>query len=104
MWDGHRAYIWQISPQRLEDLALTRDARNQDVVLGHAGSDGVINWVAAHANALGDEHILRAAIRRITGEFAERALGLVHTGKDLTLDHDLGAGWHFEIANAALRQ
>ena len=64
----------------------------------------MIHGVAAHADALGDKHVLRAAIRRIAGEFAERPFRLVHAGENFTLDDDLGAGRHFEIVDAASRQ
>ena len=49
---------------------------------------------------MGDKDVLRAAVGGVAGELAERSFRLVHAGEDLALDHDLGAGRHFEIVDA----
>src|SRR5262245_14743966 len=100
----HRAHVGQIAPQRVEDFTFASDAGHQDVVARHAGGDAVEDGVAAHANAMGDEDVLRAAVGGIAGEFAERAFRLVHVGEDFALDDDLGAGGHLEIGDAAARE
>ena len=50
-----------------------------------------------------DKHMLRAAIGGIARELAERAFGLARLGEDLAFEHDLGAGGHLELADAAAR-
>src|SRR5262249_62314586 len=97
----HGAYVRQVAPQRVEDLAFAGDAGNQDVIPRHARGDAMEDGVAAHANPVCDEHILRAAVGGVTGELAERTFRLVHVGQDFAFDDDLGAGGHFEIGNPA---
>ncbi len=101
--DVHRAHVRQVAPERVEHLALARDARDENVVLRHAGGDTLEHRVAPHAHAVRHEHVLRAAVGRIACELAERALGLARLRQDLALDHDLGAGGHLELAHAAAR-
>ena len=97
----HRPHVGQVAPQRIENLAFARDARHQDVIARHPRGDAVEHGVAAHADAVGDEYVLRAAIGGIARELAERAFRLVHAGEDLAFDDDLGAGGHFQILHAA---
>jgi hypothetical protein len=100
----HRADIRQVAAERVEDFALAGNARHQDMVLRHARDDAVIDRVATHADALGNEDVLGAAVGRVSGELAERAFRLVHTGEDFALDDDLGRRRHLEIGDAAARQ
>src|SRR4029079_12847314 len=59
---------------------------------------------AAHADAMRNEYVLRAAIGRIAGEFAEGALRLVHAREYFNLDADLRGGADFEIVDSGFRQ
>src|SRR5580692_8201272 len=93
----YRPDIRQIALQSIQNLTLAGDARDENMIARHAGDHAVEPGVASHADAIDDEHILRASERRIAGEFAEWPFRLMDAGENFAFDDDLGAGGHFNI-------
>src|ERR1700758_3146116 len=59
--------------------------------------------ITPHMKALGDKHILGAAVRGITGELAERPLRLPHLVENLAFDDDFSTFRDIELRRTASR-